>query len=57
MDKGDYLTQARDAEALAGAAESPVARLTWGNLARRYRQLAEALEKRPKPDLDGEASP
>ena len=49
MDQREYLAKAQEAEALADAAQNPVARITWDNLARKYRWLAQAAVK-PRQD-------
>jgi hypothetical protein len=41
MDVREYLVRAQEAEALANAADEPVQRLTWENIAKEYRRLAK----------------
>jgi len=50
MDQREYLTKAQEAEALANAAENRVARITWENLARKYRKLAREARKVAIPE-------
>jgi hypothetical protein len=42
MDERGYLVKAQEAEALANAAQNPVERHTWENMAKEYRRLAKA---------------
>jgi hypothetical protein len=41
MSEREYMVKAQEAEALANAADSPVERLTWENIAKEYRRLAQ----------------
>jgi hypothetical protein len=41
MNEREYLVLAQEAEALADAADQPVQRLTWENIAKEYRRLAK----------------
>lgn len=45
MDCREYLMKAQEAEALANAANNEVTRKMWENLAREYRELAQAAEE------------
>ena len=55
MNEREYLAKAQEAEALADAAETPLQRHTWENIAKEYRRLARvALALRQEPSKSSE---
>ena len=43
MKDREYLVKAQEADAIADASESPVARHVWESIAKEYRKLAQAV--------------
>jgi len=43
MKEREYLVKAQEADAIADASESPVARHVWESIAKEYRKLAQAV--------------